>query len=61
MYYQIWPLPLMTHGFSVLCFLMHAWSAAVRNRQERLEIKSPYDELVSLTGQQLMRLFGEVP
>ena len=29
----------MTDSYSVFCFLMHAWTAVVRDRQERLQLK----------------------
>ena len=48
----------MTHSFFDSCFLMHAWPAVVRGRQES------DDELVLLSGQQLIRrirLLGDVP
>ena len=37
--WQKWPFPLVTHSFSVFCFLMHAWPAVVGGRKERLQLK----------------------
>ena len=31
--------PLMTHSFSVFCFLIREWHAVARDRQERLQLK----------------------
>ena len=48
----------------MFCFVMHAWPAVDWDRQERLQLKCHNDELVSLTGQQLIvriKLCGEVP